>query len=162
GLPAGAGGGGPPYRRPRHRRPRARPRQHDRAPVAGDAGLGRGRRRRVRPPRGAHRRPAALPLPRGPVTTQTAAPTPATTRPPLPPPLDPLAARRDLTAVRELVEEGARSGEGGSIVAATGLFPFLVADLARRATAEAPLVIVTATTRAAEDLRAALSALVGT
>src|SRR5699024_5376574 len=57
---------------------------------------------------------------------------------------------------------GARTGEGGSIVAATGLFPFLVADLARRATAEAPLVIVTATTRAAEDLRAALSALVGT
>ena len=96
------------------------------------------------------------------MTTQTAAPTPTTTRPPLRPLLDQLAAGRDLTAVRELVEEGARSGEGGSIVAATGLFPFLVADLARRATAEAPLVIVTATTRAAEDLRAALSALVGT
>src|SRR5699024_6234696 len=160
--PAAAPAARPAGRRPRHRRPRARPLQHDRAPVAGDAGLGRGRRRRVRHPRGAHRRPAALPLPRGPMTTQIAAPTPTTTRPPLRPLLDQLAAGRDLTAVRELVEEGARTGEGGSIVAATGLFPFLVADLARRATAEAPLVIVTATTRAAEDLRAALSALVGT
>src|SRR5699024_405418 len=162
GLPAGAGRGGTPRRRPRHRRSRARPVQHHRAPVAGDARLRRGRRRRVRRPRGAHRRPAALPLPRGPMTTQTAAPAPTTAPPPLRPLLDQLAAGRDLNAVRDLVEEGARSGEGGSIVAATGLFPFLVADLARRATADQPLVVVTATTRAAEDLRAALSAMVGT
>ena len=96
------------------------------------------------------------------MTAQTTAPRPTTAEAPLRPLLDQLARGRDLTAVRDLVEAGAESGEGGSIVAATGLFPFLVADLARRATAEQPLVIVTATTRATEDLRAALSALVGT
>ncbi|MDN6302720.1 MAG: transcription-repair coupling factor, partial [Brachybacterium sp.] len=96
------------------------------------------------------------------MTTQTTAPAPTTEHPPLRPLLDQLAGGRDLTSVRALVEEGAGTGEGGSIVAATGLFPFLVADLARQATAEQPLVIVTATTRAAEDLKAALAVLVGT
>ncbi|MGO1894581.1 MAG: transcription-repair coupling factor, partial [Brachybacterium sp.] len=96
------------------------------------------------------------------MTTQTAAPAPTTANPPLRTLLDQLAAGRDLSAVRDLVLEGSESGEGGSIVAATGLFPFLVADLARRASAEQPLVVVTATTRATEDLRAALTAMVGT
>ncbi|MDN5899640.1 MAG: DEAD/DEAH box helicase, partial [Brachybacterium sp.] len=96
------------------------------------------------------------------MTTQTAISALTTEQPPLRPLLDQLAGGSDLTAVRALVEEGTQSGEGGSIVAATGLFPFLVADLARQATAEQPLVIVTPTTRAAEDLRAALAALVGT
>jgi transcription-repair coupling factor (superfamily II helicase) len=82
--------------------------------------------------------------------------------PPLAPLLEQLAAGADLTAIRELVGEGGESGEGGDVVAATALFPFAVADLARRASAEEPLVVVTSTTRAAEDLRAALSALVGT
>ena len=41
-------------------------------------------------------------------------------------------------------------------------FPFVVADLAREATAESPLVVVTPTTRALEDVRSALSALIGT
>ncbi|WP_422117631.1 transcription-repair coupling factor [Brachybacterium sp. UNK5269] len=83
-------------------------------------------------------------------------------RGPLGPLLDQLADGADLTAVRALVAEGTESGDGGSMVAATGLFPFVVADLARRSTAEQPLVVVTPTTRAGEDLRAALSALVGT
>ena len=85
------------------------------------------------------------------------------------PPLAPLLARlaegADLTAIRELVESAGADedrGPGGDIVAATALFPFVVADLARRASAESPLVVVTSTTRAAEDLRAALSSLVGT
>ena len=85
------------------------------------------------------------------------------------PPLAPLLARlaegADLTAIRELVESAGADedrGPGGDIVAATALFPFAVADLARRASAESPLVVVTSTTRAAEDLRAALSVLVGT
>ena len=95
------------------------------------------------------------------MTAQTAAPAP-TTVPPLRPLLDQLAAGQDLGAVRDLVREGTESGEGGSIVAATGLFPFLVADLARHASAEQPLVVVTATTRATEDIRAALTAMVGT
>jgi transcription-repair coupling factor (superfamily II helicase) len=82
--------------------------------------------------------------------------------PPLAPLLEQLAGGEDLTAIRALVAEGAASGEGGDVVAATALFPFAVADLARRASAEEPLVVVTSTTRAAEDLRAALSALVGT
>ena len=73
------------------------------------------------------------------MTAQTAAPAPTTEHPPLRPLLDQLAAGRDLSAVRDLVCEGTESGEGGSIVAATGLFPFLVADLARRANAEQPL-----------------------
>ncbi len=84
-------------------------------------------------------------------------------------PLAPLLARlaegADLTAIRELVESAGADedrGPGGDIVAATALFPFVVADLARRASAESPLVVVTSTTRAAEDLRAALSSLVGT
>ena len=96
------------------------------------------------------------------MTAQTAAPAPTTANPPLRTLLDQLAVGRDLSAVRDLVLEGSESGEGGSIVAATGLFPFLVADLARRASAEQPLVVVTATTRATEDLRAALTAMVGT
>ena len=94
----------------------------------------------------------------------TAPSAPRTTRPapPLAPLLEQLAGGEDLTAIRELVAGGAESGEGGDVVAATALFPFVVADLARRASAEEPLVVVTSTTRAAEDLRAALSALVGT
>ena len=81
---------------------------------------------------------------------------------PLAPLLDQLAAGRDLTAIRELVTAGTADGSGGDMVASTGLFPFAVADLARTATAESPLVVVTPTTRSAEDLRAALSSLVGT
>ncbi|MGO2535311.1 MAG: transcription-repair coupling factor, partial [Brachybacterium tyrofermentans] len=84
------------------------------------------------------------------------------TRAPLRPLLDQLAGGQDLTTVRAAVQEGSESGEGGSIVAATGLFPFVVADLAREATAESPLVVVTPTTRALEDVRSALSALIGT
>ncbi|MGP9537402.1 transcription-repair coupling factor [Brachybacterium sp. AOP43-C2-M15] len=95
------------------------------------------------------------------MTAQSTAPAPTTSHPPLRPLLEQIAAGRDLTAARELVREGAENGDGGSIVAATGLFPFLVADLARQADAEHPLVVVTSTTRATEDLRAALSALVG-
>ena len=82
--------------------------------------------------------------------------------PPLAPLLEQLSGGADLTAIRELVAAGGESGEGGDVVAATALFPFVVADLARRASAEEPLVVVTSTTRAAEDLRAALAALVGT
>ena len=82
--------------------------------------------------------------------------------PPLAPLLEQLSGGADLTAIRELVAAGGESGEGGDVVVSTALFPFVVADLARRASAEEPLVVVTSTTRAAEDLRAALSALVGT
>ena len=82
--------------------------------------------------------------------------------PPLAPLLEQLSGGADLTAIRELVAAGGESGEGGDVVAATALFPFVVADLARRASAEEPLVVVTSTTRADEDLRAALAALVGT
>src|SRR5699024_7812543 len=162
GLPARPRRRRPPDRRPRHRRPRPGPVQRDRAQEPRPARRRCRRRRGIPDPRGPHHRPAALPLPREPMTAQTTAPRPTTAEAPLRPLLDQLARGRDLTAVRDLVEAGAESGEGGSIVAATGLFPFLVADLARRATAEQPLVIVTATTRATEDLRAALSALVGT
>ena len=82
--------------------------------------------------------------------------------PPLAPLLEQLSGGADLTAIRELVAAGGESGEGGDVVVSTALFPFVVADLARRASAEEPLVVVTSTTRAAEDLRAALAALVGT
>ena len=81
---------------------------------------------------------------------------------PLAPLLDLIADGRDLTAIRELVASGTADGSGGDMVAATGLFPFAVADLARASSAESPLVVVTPTTRAAEDLRSALGALVGT
>lgn len=81
---------------------------------------------------------------------------------PLAPLLDLIADGRDLTAIRELVTSGTADGSGGDMVAATGLFPFAVADLARASSAESPLVVVTPTTRAAEDLRSALGALVGT
>ncbi|GAB4096396.1 transcription-repair coupling factor [Brachybacterium horti] len=81
---------------------------------------------------------------------------------PLAPLLDLIADGRDLTAIRELVTTGTADGSGGDMVAATGLFPFAVADLARASSAESPLVVVTPTTRAAEDLRSALGALVGT
>ena len=94
--------------------------------------------------------------------TAPAAPRTTCPAPPLAPLLEQLAGGEDLTAIRELVAGGAESGEGGDVVAATALFPFVVADLARRASAEEPLVVVTSTTRAAEDLRAALAALVGT
>ncbi|MGP5077836.1 transcription-repair coupling factor [Brachybacterium alimentarium] len=94
-------------------------------------------------------------------TTSATAPT-QTPLHPLLPLLDQLAAGRDLTALRTLVQDGESSGEDGSIVAPTGLFPFAVADLAREASAERPLIVVTPTTRALEDLRAALSALIGT
>ena len=83
-------------------------------------------------------------------------------RAPLGPLLEHIAQGDDLTAIRALVEEGSETGEGGSIVAATGLFPFAVADLARRADAQHPLVVITPTTRSAEDIRSALSCLVGT
>src|SRR5699024_10200616 len=114
----------------------------------------RRRRRAVRGSRGPHRLPAALPFPRGTMTTNTLPAT--TTSAPLRPLLQQLADGQDLTALRALVEEGSATGEGGSVVAATGLFPFAVADLARQATAESPLVVITLTTRALEDLRAAL------
>ena len=78
-------------------------------------------------------------------------------RAPLGPLLEHIAQGDDLTAIRALVEEGSETGEGGSIVAATGLFPFAVADLARRADAQHPLVVITPTTRSAEDIRSALS-----
>ena len=94
-------------------------------------------------------------------TTSATAPT-QTPLHPLLPLLDQLAAGRDLTSLRTLVQDGESSGEDGSIVAPTGLFPFAVADLAREASAERPLIVVTPTTRALEDLRAALSALIGT
>ncbi|MGP5197804.1 transcription-repair coupling factor [Brachybacterium alimentarium] len=94
-------------------------------------------------------------------TTSATAPT-QTPLHPLRPLLDQLAAGRDLTALRTLVQDGESSGEDGSIVAPTGLFPFAVADLAREASVERPLIVVTPTTRALEDLRAALSALIGT
>ncbi|GAA1320670.1 transcription-repair coupling factor [Brachybacterium rhamnosum] len=81
---------------------------------------------------------------------------------PLAPLLDLLAGGRDLSAIRELVASGTADGSGGDMVAATGLFPFAVADLARASSAESPLVVVTPTTRAAEDLRSALGSLVGT
>jgi transcription-repair coupling factor (superfamily II helicase) len=96
------------------------------------------------------------------MTAPSTAPVGARPAPPLGPLLERLAEGADLTAIRELVGSGAASGEGGDVVAATALFPFVVADLARRASAEEPLVVVTSTTRAAEDLKAALSALVGT
>ena len=77
-------------------------------------------------------------------------------------PLAPLLARlaegADLTAIRELVESAGADedrGPGGDIVAATALFPFVVADLARRASAESPLVVVTSTTRAPTPSRSA-------
>lgn len=81
---------------------------------------------------------------------------------PLAPLLDLIADGRDLTAIRELVTTGTADGSGGDMVAATGMFPFAVADLARASSADSPLVVVTPTTRAAEDLRSALGALVGT
>lgn len=79
---------------------------------------------------------------------------------PLAPLLDALEASADLVAVREFAEESAT--QGGAIIAPTGLTPFAVAELARTATVEAPLVVVTPTTRAMEDVRSALSALTGT
>ena len=94
-------------------------------------------------------------------TADPTAETPQTTAP-LAALLDQFASAGDLTAVRTLMDEGAETGEGGSVVAPTALFPLAVADLARQATAESPLVVITPTTRAAEDVRAVLSATVGT
>lgn len=92
--------------------------------------------------------------------------------PPLAPLLEQLAAGRDLHAIRELVTAASADGGAGAdqsdpasdplIIAATALFPFAVADLARRSDAEHPLIVITPTTRAAGDLRAALAALIGT
>ncbi|MFC0675485.1 transcription-repair coupling factor, partial [Brachybacterium hainanense] len=79
---------------------------------------------------------------------------------PLAPLLDAFAASPDLQAIRELGESG--PGAGGGIVAPTGLFPFAIAELARTATAASPLVVVTPTTRAMEDIRSGLAALTGT
>ena len=79
-------------------------------------------------------------------------------RAPLAPLQELLAETSDLTAIRQ----AAAAGERTSIIAPTGLTPFAVAELARTATAEAPLVVVTATTRAAEEARAALRSLAGT
>src|SRR5690625_6052953 len=94
-------------------------------------------------------------------TADPTAETPQTTAP-LAALLDQFASAGDLTAVRTLMDEGAETGEGGSVVAPTALFPLAVADLARQATAESPLVVITPTTRAAEDVRAVLSATVRT
>src|SRR5699024_5214594 len=68
----------------------------------------------------------------------------------------------DRAAGRSLRDEGARTGRRGSVVAPTARFPLADADLARQATAESPRVVITPTTRAAEDVRAVLSATVGT
>ncbi|SLM95379.1 transcription-repair coupling factor [Brachybacterium nesterenkovii] len=84
----------------------------------------------------------------------------AVRRPPLAPLLDAVAAGPDLTAVRSLLADAA-AGDDPGVVAPSGLHPFIVADLARSARAERPLVVLTATTRAAEDAVAALAALVG-
>lgn len=78
-------------------------------------------------------------------------------QPPLFPLQDMLSTGKDLSAIRAAMG----SGERTDITAPTGLTPFIVAELARRATAEAPLVVVTSTTRAAEDAKAALRSLVG-
>ncbi|MGP9695640.1 transcription-repair coupling factor [Brachybacterium sp. AOP25-B2-12] len=78
---------------------------------------------------------------------------------PLAPLLDLFSAGPDLTAIRDLA-----AGEDriSAVTAPEGLHPFVAADLARRASAQAPIVVVTATTRAAEDVVAALGSLIGT
>ncbi|MCS6712661.1 transcription-repair coupling factor [Brachybacterium sp. EF45031] len=78
---------------------------------------------------------------------------------PLAPLLTLLAQGEDLTGLREAVADAGR--ETVRMIAPTGLHPLAAADLAARATVEAPLVVVTATTRAAEDVAAALGALIG-
>jgi transcription-repair coupling factor (superfamily II helicase) len=97
------------------------------------------------------------------VTARNDTPVPA----PLAPLLDLLAEGRDLRAVRDLLQEadadpvGAPRGDA-SIIGPTALVPFVLADAARRASAERPLVVLTATTRAAEDARSAIASMVGT
>lgn len=76
--------------------------------------------------------------------------------------LDRVAQLKDVQDMRALMERCAAEGEAGAAIAAGGLLPFIVADLARQAGPEHPLVVVTATTRATEDLHAALAALTGT
>ncbi|WP_246956762.1 transcription-repair coupling factor [Brachybacterium sp. Marseille-Q7125] len=90
---------------------------------------------------------------------------PTTTSPaPLAPLLQQVAAGHALTRARELLgaQDGSEEARGADVLAPTGLVPFLIADLARSATAAQPLVVITPTTRAGEDLRAALAALIGT
>lgn len=79
---------------------------------------------------------------------------------PLAPLLDLVASGDDLTRIRALF--GPDAEQDASVVAPGGLVPFIVADLARCASPERPLVVLTATTRAAEDARAAISAMVAT
>ncbi|UYG16575.1 transcription-repair coupling factor [Brachybacterium huguangmaarense] len=93
-------------------------------------------------------------------TTSPRSAAPAHEAPTLAPLLDALAAGGDLTAVRERVLDA--STTTAAVVAPSGLFPFVAADLARRSDARSPLVVVTATTRAAEDVVAALRVLIGT
>ncbi|MCG7309287.1 transcription-repair coupling factor [Brachybacterium sp. ACRRE] len=85
---------------------------------------------------------------------------------PLAPLLDLVASGEDLTRLRELVAPDPAASdvpvEDSATVAPTSLVPFAVADLARSATPDSPLVVLTATTRASEDARAALEAMVGT
>ena len=90
---------------------------------------------------------------------------PTTTSPaPLAPLLQQVAAGHALTRARELLgaQDGSEEARGADVLAPTGLVPFLIADLARSETAAQPLVVITPTTRAGEDLRAALAALIGT
>jgi transcription-repair coupling factor (superfamily II helicase) len=85
-----------------------------------------------------------------------------TERPPLAALLDAVEAGEDLTRLRDVLEESQESGQDETtLVAPTGLSPFVIGQAARRADAAHPLVVLTATTRAAEDARAALTALVG-
>ncbi|GAB2531500.1 transcription-repair coupling factor [Brachybacterium huguangmaarense] len=91
-------------------------------------------------------------------TTTTAAAT-AQDPAPLAPLLDAVVETPGLAAARQAVLDSDAARR--SVVAVPGLFPFITADLARRSSAESPLVVVTATTRAAEDTVAALRALIG-
>src|SRR5699024_6683536 len=151
----------------RHRRPRAGALQLHRAQSARPADL-RLRRRDPGPdPGGPDHRPAALPFPRGPMSTisaRTADPTAETpqTTAPLAALLDQFASAGDLTAVRTLMDEGAETGEGGSVVAPTALFPLAAADITRQASAASPRVAISPSPRAAADGRAVLSASAGT
>ena len=92
-----------------------------------------------------------------------------------PVPAAPLAALRDQVAelsdlqrLRELILQPTDDQSGSAseslcrdAVLSPALFPFAVADLAWHSDPEHPLVVITPTTRATDDLRAALSALIG-
>ena len=75
--------------------------------------------------------------------------------------LDHVSAFDDLIRMRQAAADAVAAGGEASLVAAPGLHPFIVADLARTASVAEPLVVITPTTRAAQDLRAALAALRG-